>query len=519
MAAKRIRPIDGQQDFGFLKSDSGPKPETGQSGLLFPEVPDKAEASGLDFSGVEASSGLFPDVPDAPAAPAPDFFTRQAAPSVSPEVGDAAGVTDVAEASEVTDAAEEPAAGLFQEDLETADAPADEVPDAENNDDSETTDITSEIDDEQTVEDASRPDIEPSVDEMSTTELTDAAATDTDPDFRSDDSNDAVSVDEPDEASVEEFVTGTITAPSEVAVAPSVPASVSAPVATSVASPARATAAASATASAVAPAAVGKTDRVSDSSASSDHVSRKLFVGVAGYAIALTLLLLGLLVTERLALSSNHVLESLPDLRPLKPNEFRPVPDGTELPDGHVMRIGESRRFGDVVVTPVRVSTEALKFQSYNSGAPEDKLTTKPVMRLWLTFENVGDYAFPPFDAGLMSSRTPPDSQDEATMANSFLTVGVPSGEKSSTRVLNFLQKMDNYFVITGQDGGKVLAPNESLTTFVASNEEVNGLKTADGTSFVWRIQFRKGVNTSSGNGVTTLIDVKFSGADLANAG
>ncbi|HQX52516.1 MAG TPA: hypothetical protein PLY87_19705 [Planctomycetaceae bacterium] len=461
MAAKRIRPIGGQQDFGFLKTDSGPKPETGQSTPLFPEVPDKAEASGLDFSSVEASSGLFPAVSD-----------------------------------------------------------------AENIEDAETTDMTSEVDDEQAVEDVPLPpaDIELSMDEISTTELTEATETDietdSEPDIDPDDSNEAATFDEQDEEPVEESATENITVSSEATVSASAPVNVTAAsVTSSVASSVRAAARAPATAGASTQAAASRSDKKPDSSASSDHVSRKLFVSVAGYAIALTLLLLGLLVTGCLALSSNHVLESLPDLRPLKPNEFRPVPDGTDLPDGHVMRIGESRRFGDVVVTPVRLSMEPLKFQSYNTGVPEDKLTTKPVLRLWLTLENVGDYAFPPFDAGLMSNRTPPDTQDEATMANSFLTVGVPSGEKSSTRVLNFLQTMDNYFVITGQDCGKVLVPNESLTTFVASNEEINGLKTEDGTSFVWRIQFRKGVNTSSGNGVTTLIDVKFSGADLANAG
>ena len=96
---------------------------------------------------------------------------------------------------------------------------------------------------------------------------------------------------------------------------------------------------------------------------STGYVSRKLFVGAAGYAIALTLLLLGMLLTGRMSLFRNHTLESLPDLRPLAPREFRKVPDGAKLPDGHVLRLGESRRFGDVVVTPVRLTKEPLQFQ------------------------------------------------------------------------------------------------------------------------------------------------------------
>jgi len=253
---------------------------------------------------------------------------------------------------------------------------------------------------------------------------------------------------------------------------------------------------------------------------STDPVSRKLFVGIAGYAITLTLIFLGLLFTGRISLFGNHALESLPDLRPLAPNEFRKVPDGAELPDGHVMRLGESRRFGDVVVTPVRLTREPLQFQGFLSGVIEEKLTTVPVLKLWLTFENVAnDYAFPPFDSGLISNRTPADSQDAATIANTFLTIGIPSGDFATTRRLNFLHTMDNNFVIVGQDSGKTLRPRETLTTFVAESDEAGDVHADDRTPFVWRVQFRKGVNLSSGNGVTTLIDIEFSGADIAAAG
>ncbi|MEJ7595782.1 MAG: hypothetical protein WKF77_30085 [Planctomycetaceae bacterium] len=253
---------------------------------------------------------------------------------------------------------------------------------------------------------------------------------------------------------------------------------------------------------------------------STDHVSRKLLIGVAGYAIALTLLFLALLLTDRMSLFGNHALESLPDLRPLAPNEFRKVPDGAELPDGHVLRLGESQRFGDVVVTPVRVTKEPLQFQGFLSGKIETKLTTAPVLKLWLTFENVAeDYAFPPFDAGLMSNRTPSDSKDAATLANTFLTIGIPSGDVATTRRLNFLHTLDNNFVIVGQESAKILQPSETLATFIAESDEEGDVNVEDGTPYVWRVQFRKGVNVSSGNGVTTLIDVKFSGTDVAASG
>jgi len=266
--------------------------------------------------------------------------------------------------------------------------------------------------------------------------------------------------------------------------------------------------------------AVTMPDIVQTAAPSTDHVSRKLFVGVAGYAIALTLLFLGLLLTGRMSLFGNHALESLPDLRPLAPNEFLKVPDGAELPDGHVLQLGESRRFGDVVVTPVRLTKEPLRFQGFLSGAIEERLTTKPLLKLWLTFESVADdYAFPPFDVGLMSNRTPADAKDAAALANSFLMVGISSGDSPSTRRLNYLHTMDNNFVIVGQESAKVLRPGESLSTFVAGNDVDDDMNVEDSTKFVWRVQFRKGVNVSSGNGVSTLIDVKFSRADVAAAG
>ena len=134
----------------------------------------------------------------------------------------------------------------------------------------------------------------------------------------------------------------------------------------------------------------------------------KLSSAVLGYAASLTLIFLFCLFTGRLSLRGNHPLESLPDIRPIPSNEFRKVPDGTAVPAGHVQNLGESRRYGDVVLTPVRVTREPLTFQHFLTGKTEDFLTTEPVLKLWLKFENVADnYGFPPFDAGLMSHRAP----------------------------------------------------------------------------------------------------------------
>ena len=246
-----------------------------------------------------------------------------------------------------------------------------------------------------------------------------------------------------------------------------------------------------------------------------DQSPQKNSTAVIGYAITVTLFLLFCLATGRLSLTGNHALESLPDIRPLSPNEFQKVPDGTEVAPKHVMKLGESRRFGDVIVTTMRVTREPLQFQHFQSGAAEESLTTKPVLKLWVRFENASQtYGFPPFDVGLMSKRTPEHSTDESTVANSYLTVKNPTAGEG-VRVLNYLQSMDNNFVIAGQESAKVVMPMESLETFIACSEEIASTETTADSQYMWRVQFRKGINESSGNGVTTLIDIHFTGSDV----
>lgn len=244
--------------------------------------------------------------------------------------------------------------------------------------------------------------------------------------------------------------------------------------------------------------------------------SPKASSAILGYAIAVTLLLLFLFFTGRIVLVDNHTLESLPDLRPLAPNEFRRVPDGTPLPEGHVLKIGESQKFGDVVVTPVRVTREPLKFEHFQSAKPEESLTSSPVLKLWLRFENLsGSYGFPPYDAELMSDRSPPTATDDSAKANSFLMMTQQS-EPAEVRVLNYLQTMDDNFILTGQQLGKVILPKETLDTYVACSEDFAELTVTPEAEYTWRVQIRKGVHEPSGNGVTTLIDVQFTGAEIA---
>jgi hypothetical protein len=247
------------------------------------------------------------------------------------------------------------------------------------------------------------------------------------------------------------------------------------------------------------------------------ELAGKFSSAVLGYAVSLTLIFLFCLFTGRLSLRGNHPLESLPDIRPIPSNEFRKVPEGTDVPAGHVLNLGESRRYGDVVLTPVRVTREPLTFQHFLTGKTEAFLTTEPVLKLWLKFENVSaNYGFPPFDTGLMSHRAPRNAMGRSAAVNSFLNVTVPSNGEPATRVLNYLHTMDSNFVITGQESAGVVMPGETLTTFTACDEEIQSVEASSDTEYSWRVQFRKGVHQTSGNGVTTLVDVIFHGSEIA---
>lgn len=234
---------------------------------------------------------------------------------------------------------------------------------------------------------------------------------------------------------------------------------------------------------------------------------------LAGYATALTLLLLFLLLTQRIHIRGNHPLESLPDLRPLAPNEFKVVPQDLPLPEGHVLKPAESRRFGDVVVTPLRVTVESLGFEHFDSRQPVPALKTEPVFKLWLHLKNMSsDYAFPPLDAALLAHRSPEYGTDDSTRSNTFL-LAFPDPESPPQRILNFLQHPDSNFLLTGQNAGKVLGPGEELITWVAS--AARPAETMAVKAYRWRIQIRKGVHVDSGRGVTTLVDCEFLPGDI----
>ncbi len=261
-----------------------------------------------------------------------------------------------------------------------------------------------------------------------------------------------------------------------------------------------------------------ETDAVMDESSKAvdrtdvDGVSRKTFSIVAGYAAALTLLMLGLLLSGRISLSGGGVLESLPDVQPLKSNEFQEVPDSLSLPDSHSLRLGESRRFGDVVLTPTKVTREPVTFTNMMNGSAVEGMSSKPVLKLWFRMENASSsVAFPPWDVALMSHRS---EKAGSVVANSWLKIQ-ETGADTETRILNFYHSPDSNLDLTAQNSRKLVSPGQEITSFVASSEDISHIVQEKAESYRWRIQIRKGVHLPSGNGVTTLVEVNFLHTDI----
>ncbi|MFI4848126.1 MAG: hypothetical protein ACIAZJ_03435 [Gimesia chilikensis] len=244
-------------------------------------------------------------------------------------------------------------------------------------------------------------------------------------------------------------------------------------------------------------------------------VSKRLFTLTLTYAIAATIMVAMLLYAKYQG--DPHQLESLPDLKPPIKNDeiaLQLVPENAELPPGHTLQLGgPGRRFGNVMVTPLRVTRGPLEFEHYTGDASRTREpTSSDVLKLYLKFENMSDdQTFEPLDQKLLLSRVPGKNPDSPMRANNFvsrLDQKHPDGE----RVLVYDMPPSWEWNIKGQNINQEstpqkLEPGQSFETFVATNEA--GIDSLTG-ELVWRLQIRKGYNPKSHRGVTTLIDVVF---------
>lgn len=246
---------------------------------------------------------------------------------------------------------------------------------------------------------------------------------------------------------------------------------------------------------------------------SGDMVPRQQFILVAGYASAVTLALLYMLFVG--FNSKPHFLESLPDLVP----EIRK--DGAvgmprvlpqfDLPPGHDLQLGETQRFGNLKVTPIKITRGPLEFVHMYGNKNARREPSQPVMKLWLRFENVSsNQEFPPLDRTLVFRRIY-DPKRKEEFALTFLCPEDQRTAENGDRFFVYDMPEFSEFDLSGQRLNRWLSPGETWETYIPSDEAVTEVK----GPWVWRVLLRKGLNSQSGRGVTTLVDVHFQGSQV----
>jgi hypothetical protein len=237
------------------------------------------------------------------------------------------------------------------------------------------------------------------------------------------------------------------------------------------------------------------------SAAPTQGVPRFLFVMLAGYASAVTIALIWLWWTR----GRVHPLESLPDVKPW--SQYHIIDEAAPLAPKHTLRLGETRRFGDVEITPLRVTLGPAMLVSLSAEKREDADNAKstfPLLKLWLRIRNVSDdQAFRPFGRELL--RLPGGTRHDRF--NTFVCRTDQQRENGERVLVYHLWQEERDLALQGQQVDRELAPHETYQTYIASSDQ--GIDELKG-DLVWRVHFRKGLNPKTGRGVTTLIDVAF---------
>ena len=230
--------------------------------------------------------------------------------------------------------------------------------------------------------------------------------------------------------------------------------------------------------------------------------SSSLLLIIGTYASLLTIYLIYITYFAR-----THQLESLPDLKTVQQEGGRaavPRPEN-ELPAGHVMRLGQSQRFGNIRVTALKVTRGPIEFVHFTGDTDHERAPSEPVLKLWLRFENDSDrQTVVPIDPTLMYFRRVLKNRVAA-----FNAIFREQDRKDrSAKVYYPFDRIaiDSEWQIVGQRTNQALSPGEMMTTFIPSEEQIEDLS----GEIVWRVHFRKGHGPLTGNGVTTLIDVHF---------
>lgn len=233
---------------------------------------------------------------------------------------------------------------------------------------------------------------------------------------------------------------------------------------------------------------------------------------LVSYASIMTLLCLYLLYQSTTA--KPHNLESLPDIKPPMQDDeigYQQVPEGESLPAGHDLKLGQSQRYGNLKVTPIKVVKQNLEFQHYGGSERGTREPDGPVLKLWLRFENVSDkQTFAPIDRKLLLTRIADTHDLSWVRSNQFLAASSQQGVPGKQYGIYDLEMFGD-FDFAGVENQPVLKPGETLDVYFPSDPQATKLS----EEIVWRIQFRKGYHPKSKRGVTTLVDVHFHASEI----
>ena len=237
-------------------------------------------------------------------------------------------------------------------------------------------------------------------------------------------------------------------------------------------------------------------------------VPRVYFVIVASYASAVTLALLYFW-----SRGSTSTLD-LPDVRPaIKNGQFGlTLIEETPLPNAYRLKLGESKRYGNLLVTPLKVTRGPLEFVHFGDDKQTKPPTASPVLKLWVKFENVSaDQTFPVLDERLLYQRLPDRKNVIQDRMNNYVCLQ-SERKRMGKRVPVYTFPINGDWLLKDQRLDTPLRPQDEWKTYIPSNDEdLSGLQ----GPLCWRVHFRKGYNPQSKWGVTTLIEVEFDSQEI----
>ena len=246
-----------------------------------------------------------------------------------------------------------------------------------------------------------------------------------------------------------------------------------------------------------------------------DGVSRGVFLVLLSYASAMTLAV-AFLVWTRVLNPSTHNLESLPDIEPPRHNKsiaYKFVPWNATVAPGHVLRIGEARRYGNLKVTALKVTRESLTFE-HLERAEKKKEPIDSVLKLWLKFENVSDdQSIAPLK-GLVFYRTSGKDYDHERSNNFVCKASEKTKGDDGDFVLMYELNTNDIWILTGQDSDHEIPAGQSQDTYIATVGGGADRLAKSGEEMVWRVHFRKGYSPEN-YGVTTVVEVAFNESDV----